>query len=184
MENFENLVEKQLDSHQIFSGKIMNVFVDDIELPDGHHATREYTTHWGAVCIVALTDDDKIIIERQYRYPVKRIIREIPAGKLDGPDEDPLVAAKRELMEETGITADHWSSLGQFIPAAAYSGEVITMYLATGLHYGERHLDEEEFLDVYEVPMESLVEDIFCGKISDGKTVAAVLKVYAMRNKE
>lgn len=178
MAEFENLVEKQVASREVYSGVIMNVYVDDIELPDGKPAKREYITHWGAVCVVAITDDNKVIMERQYRYPVKRAIREIPAGKLDGPDEDPLVAAKRELMEETGITADNWVNLGRLLSAPAYSEEDITMFLATGLHFGESHLDEGEFLDVYQEPLDKLVEDIMSGAIADGKTQIAILKAY------
>ncbi|MCF0229273.1 MAG: NUDIX hydrolase [Parasporobacterium sp.] len=178
MKEFNDLTEKQLASREVFAGKIMNVLVDDIELPDGHTATREYISHCGAVCVVPVTEDGKVVMERQYRYPIRRVVREIPAGKLDGRNEDHLEAAKRELKEETGITADNWHSLGRYVPAPAYSEEDIDMYLATGLHYGEQKLDDEEFLCVYEEPIESLVEDILAGRISDGKTQIAILKAY------
>ena len=183
MENYEmdHLEEKQTASEEVFSGKLLHVFRDGIRLPDGNPATREYLKHDGAVCIVPLTEDGNVIMERQYRYPVRRVIREIPAGKLDSPAEDRLEAAKRELREETGITAEHWIDIGNYLPAPAYSGEDISMYLATGLHRGERHLDEGEFLDVYEVPLETLVEEIMKGTITDGKTQIAILKAYLIQ---
>lgn len=174
----ERLLEKEVKSQEIYKGRLLHVFCDTIELPDGQQATREYIKHLGAVCIVAVTDTGNVIMERQYRYPVGRVLCEIPAGKLDRPDEDRLEAAKRELKEETGLTADRWQDIGRYLPAPAYSGEDITMFLATGLHQGERHLDDEEFLEVYEVPMEELVEDIVAGRIADAKTQAAVLKAY------
>ena len=115
-------------------------------------------------------------MERQFRYPLNRVITEIPAGKLDSLEEDRLDAAKRELWEETGYSADSWVSLGDFCPAAAYSSERITMYLARGLHQGERHLDQDEFLNFMEMPMEEVIRQIMDGTIDDGKTIAAVLK--------
>ena len=115
-------------------------------------------------------------MERQYRYPIDRVITEIPAGKLDSREEDRLSAIRRELLEETGYTADEWISLGDFHPAPAYSDEYISMYMARGLHPGQRHLDEDEFLDVMTVPLAELVEDVMAGRISDAKTQTAVLK--------
>lgn len=110
----------------------------------------------GAVCIVPVTDDGRVIIERQYRYPVDRVITEIPAGKLNDKQEDPLLAAQRELREETGLTASHWESLGIFYPAPAYSDETIHMFLAKGLHLGAQQLDADEFLEVTSVPLADL----------------------------
>lgn len=179
----EPLLEAQVSSEEVYSGILLHVFRDVVELPDGEHALREYIKHWGAVCIVPLTDDGKVIMERQYRYANSRTVIEIPAGKLDSPTEDRLEAAKRELREETGFSADHWTNLGGFISAPAYSNEYITMYLATGLHRGEQHLDKEEFLDVYEVPLEDLVDSIMQGHIEDVKTIAAILKTWVLVNK-
>jgi ADP-ribose pyrophosphatase len=119
-------------------------------------------------------------VERQFRYPLGQVITEIPAGKLDSSTEDVLEAAKRELREETGLTADRWTELGLYYPAAAYSDEVITMYLAQGLHRGARELDADEFLDVELLPMEQLIRDIMDGKVPDGKTQVAVLKAARM----
>ena len=115
-------------------------------------------------------------MERQYRYPLDRVILEIPAGKLDSAGENRLSAIRRELSEETGYTADEWTEIGDFHPAPAYSDEFITMYLARKLRNGDRHLDADEFLDVYTVPLKDLVEDVMAGKISDAKTQVCILK--------
>lgn len=172
------LTEKTLSSQLIFDGKILKVYFDDIELPDGGKATREFIRHVGAVCIVALTDDGKIILEKQYRYPFGAVITEIPAGKLDSKEEDPLCAASRELKEETGVSAREMIYLGDFYPACAYSDEIIRIFLARGLSFGETSLDEDEFINVEKVPLEEAVRDIMEGKIKDGKTQAAVLKAF------
>lgn len=172
-----NLVEKQKDSTEIFHGNLLHVFKDNIILPNNTGATREYIKHVGAVAIVPLTDDGKVIVERQYRYPLQQVITEIPAGKLNNKQENRLEAAKRELKEETGFVADTWVEIGEYYPAAAYSDEIITLYLAKGLRKGEQSLDDDEFLDVEAVPLEELVKEIMDGKIGDGKTQTALLKV-------
>jgi len=172
----KNLKETFVSSEKIFDGFILHVNKDNITLPNGNPATREVIRHIGAVAVVPITDDGKVIMERQFRYPLDEVIWEIPAGKLDSKDEDRLEAAKRELREETGYTAREWSEIGIYHPAAAYSDEVINIYLAKGLEKGERELDEDEFLDVYEIPLEELVEYVMNGKITDGKTQVAILK--------
>ena len=126
--------------------------------------------------MIPVLDNGDVIMERQYRYPLDRVILEIPAGKLDAPDEDRLSAIQRELREETGYTADEWTELGDFHPAPAYSDEYISMYMARGLHKGERHLDEDEFLDVYAIPLADLVREVMEGRISDAKTQVCILK--------
>ncbi len=172
----KELREVQLTSEDLFDGVILNVKRDQIRLPNGHESVRELIRHIGAVCVVPVTDDRRVVVERQYRYPIDQVITEIPAGKLDSREEDRLEAAKRELREETGITAEHWLDMGLYYPAPAYSDEKITMYLATGLHLGEQHLDEDEFLNVEFVPLDLLADDITDGKITDGKTQVAILK--------
>ena len=184
MKEFNNLTEKQISSQEIFDGEILHLFKDTIELPNGKPATRETIRHIGAVGIVPLTEDGKVIVERQFRYPLNRVITEIPAGKLDSKTEDRLAAAKRELEEETGIIADEWIELGEYIPVAAYSDEVITLYLAKGLQKGTRNLDDDEFLNIMTVSLEELVDDIQQGKIKDGKTQVAILKTYYLLQKE
>ena len=183
MDVFDNLREEPLQSQDIFDGVVVHLFKDTVTLPNGHTAIREVIRHVGAVAVVPVTDDGKVIVERQFRYPLNAVITEIPAGKLDSFTEDRLSAAKRELREETGYTADHWQEMGDFHPTAAYCDEKITLYLATGLHLGERELDEDEFLNVMAVPMEELVADIMAGRITDGKTQAAILKAYYLLNK-
>ena len=183
MRDFNNLEEIMVNSEEIFNGKILHLFKDSVHLPNGHTATREVIRHIGAVAVVPLTDDGKVIMEYQYRYPLAKVIREIPAGKLDSRTEDRLSAAKRELEEETGYVASEWIELGDYYPSAAYCDERITMYLAKGLKQGTRKLDEDEFLNVRAVPLEELVEDIMDGKITDGKTQTAILKVARILGK-
>lgn len=184
MADFQNLTEVKTGSQEIFDGVILHVFKDTVELPNGKPATREVIRHVGAVGIVPLTDDNKVIIERQFRYPLNQVITEIPAGKLDSLTEDRLSAAKRELEEETGYTAKEWTDLGDYYPAAAYCDERITLYLARGLELGTRHLDEDEFLNFEAVPLSQLVEDVMAGRITDGKTQVAILKVAYLTRRE
>ena len=175
-DEYMRMAEKQISSEGVFDGVILHIFKDDVELPDGRKSTREVIRHIGAACVIPVTDDGRIILERQYRYPIDKVITEIPAGKLDSKDEDPLLAAKRELKEETGYEAEKWVNLGLFHSACAYSDETISMFLATGLHKGERCLDEGEFLDVIEVPFKDAIEQVMEGKITDSKTQTAILK--------
>ena len=176
----DNLTETKLTSEKIYSGCILDFYRDPVRLPNGGTAPRELSRHVGAVCIVPLLDDGRVIVERQFRYPVNEVITEIPAGNRDSKDEDPELAARRELREETGIEAKELICLVKFYPAAAYSDEVIWMYLAKGLTFGEQQLDDDEFLNVAAVPLEALVRDIMAGKIPDAKTQAAVMRVYCM----
>ena len=170
------LGETTVSTEDIFDGVILHVKRDTVALSNGSETVREVIRHIGAVCVIPVTDDGKVIMERQFRYPLNKVILEIPAGKLDAPDENRLSAIKRELREETGYTADEWTEIGDFHPAPAYSDEFITMYLARGLHKGERHLDEDEFLDVYAIPLNDLVKDVMEGRISDAKTQVCILK--------
>lgn len=183
MEDFKNLKEVQKTSEEIFDGQVVHLFKDTIELPNGKEATREVIRHVGAVAMVPITDDGKVVVEQQFRYPLGRVITEIPAGKLNCTTENRLAATKRELEEETGYTADEWIDLGAYYPAAAYCDEKITLYLAKGLHKGTRNLDEDEFLNIREVALEELVDDIMQGKIADGKTQVALLKAYHLLKK-
>ena len=183
MEDFKNLTEIQTASQEIFDGVILHVFKDTVELPNGRPATREVIRHVGAVGVVPVTDDGKVIVEQQFRYPLNQVITEIPAGKLDSFTEDRLAAAKRELEEETGFTAAEWTELGDYHPTPAYCDERITLYLARGLVQGQRHLDEDEFLNFKAVPLADLVEDVMAGRITDGKTQVAILKAARLLEK-
>lgn len=178
MSKFVDLAEIKTGSEEIFDGVILHVIRDSVKLPNGNYSTREVIRHVGAVCVIPVTDDGKVIVERQFRYPMNAVITEIPAGKLDSKQEDPLEAGKRELREETGYTADEWIDLGIYYPTPAYSDEKIWMYLARGLHKGEQELDADEFLNVEEVPLTELLADVMAGKICDGKTQTGILKAY------
>ncbi len=180
----KKLREVQVESENIFDGVILNVKRDQVRLPNGHKSVREVIRHVGAVCVVPVTEDGRVVVERQYRYPIDQVITEIPAGKLDSKQEDRLLGAQRELAEETGITADLWTDMGLYYPAPAYSDEKITMYLAQNLHMGKQHLDEDEFLNVELVPIMELVEDIMSGRITDGKTQVAILKAKLLLEKQ
>lgn len=175
-----DLTEKTVTSTEIYKGKIIDVFCDDILLPDGKPAKREYIKHVGAACVVPVTDKGEVVIVRQFRYPFHSVLTEIPAGKLDGKGEDPLVAAKRELKEETGAEAKEMIYMGAYYPTCAYSDEVIHMYLAKGLTYGDTHFDDDEFIEYETVPLKDLVDDIMSGKIKDGKTQTALLKAWLL----
>ena len=170
------LREVRTGTEEIFNGVILHVQRDTVKLPNGNDTIREVIRHIGAVCVIPVLDNGDVVVERQYRYPLDKVILEIPAGKLDAANENRLSAIQRELREETGYTADEWTEIGDFHPAPAYSDEFITMYMARKLRKGDRHLDEDEFLDVYTVPLKDLVEDVMAGRISDAKTQVCILK--------
>lgn len=179
-EAMDELREVQTASKLVYHGAILDFYTDTVRLPNGHTAGRELSRHVGAVCVVPMTDDGRVIVERQFRYPLGETILEIPAGKRDSKSEPPEEAARRELREETGIEPKELVCLGTYYPAAAYSDEVIWMYLARGLTYGEQKLDDDEFLSVEAMPLETLVQEIARGNVPDGKTQAAVLRVWCM----
>ena len=170
------LRETQAESTDIFDGFILHVKKDRVNLPNGEQAYREIIRHIGAVCVIPVTKDNQVIVERQYRYPIARVTTEIPAGKLDSREEDRLDAIKRELREETGLSAEEWTYLGDYYGAPAYSDERISMYMARKLHKGNQELDADEFLDVHKVPLAELVTQVMDGTIQDAKTQVTVLK--------
>lgn len=183
MKGDELLLEKRISSKLLHKGVIFDLYGDEVTLPNGNTSKREYVKANGAVAIVALTESGEVIMERQFRYPHDSVIWEIPAGKLDSPDEDKLEAAKRELREETGITAQSYVSLGDYVPSAAILSEVIRVYLATGLSFGGTDLDEDEFINVTRLPLDRVVEMILSNEIGDGKTAFGVLKAKLMIEK-
>ncbi len=174
--NEEMLFEKQVSSENVFDGVLLHVYKDAIELSNGHKSVREYIKHQGAVCVVPVTDEMEVIAVKQFRYPLGRVTIEIPAGKLDA-GEDPLEAAKRELSEETGVECADIEYMGGLYPSVAYTDEIIHMYYAKNLVYGQAHADEDEFLNVEKIPLAEFVKMIMDGKIQDSKTMTAVLKV-------
>lgn len=177
-----NLEEKQLSAEYMYKGKIISLRRDKALLPNGNTATREVVEHNGGVCVAALTDNDEVLFVRQFRYPYMEIIPEIPAGKRDRADEDPLECGIRELKEETGATAEKFIPLGKLYPSPGYCGEIIWMYAATGLSYGEQNPDDDEFLTVEKIPLNKAVEMILSGEITDAKTQTAVLKLKVLKD--
>ena len=173
MKDDAHLVETQLASELSFKGQLLEVRSDKVKLPNGGTGTREFVVHPGAVLVVPVLDDGRLVLERQFRYPVRRVMLEFPAGKLDD-GESPLVCGKRELQEEGGYAAATWKKLGTIHPGIGYSTEFIEMYEATGLtHVGQR-LDEGEFLDVVAMSESELLTIYDCGGFTDGKSVAAL----------
>lgn len=168
--NEKRLVEKKLKSDVAFKGSFLQVLRDQVELPNGKPATREYVLHNGAAMIIPVTDQGQLIMLRQYRYAVQKVFIEFPAGKTD-PGEDTLQTAKRELEEEIGMTADQLQFLTTIHPVIGYSNEKIDLYLAKGLKKSKQHLDEEEFLELFEISFEDAMELMKKGDITDVKTM-------------
>ena len=173
----KDLVERCIESELIYDGQVVHLYVDRVALPDGKPGLREYVRHIGAVAVLPLTENEEVICVRQYRYAHGVVMTEIPAGKLDSRDEDHVEAALRELREETGATCQKLTYLGLFRSTPAILDEKIDLYLAEGLSFGERDLDEDEFLNTVRIPLSTLVEDVMQGRIADGKTQVAILKV-------
>ncbi len=167
-----HLVEAPLDSQIGFEGRLLTVRIDRIRLPDGGEATREYVVHPGAALVVPVLPDGRLVLERQYRYPVRRVMLEFPAGKIDA-GEKPLATAQRELREEAGYTAANWTSLGTIHPEIGYSTEFIEIFEASGLTHVGQSLDPGEFLDVVAMTEEELLVTYDCGGFTDGKSIAA-----------
>lgn len=176
--------EKTKSENLVFDGKVLHVYCDDIIQPDGREAKREYAKHLGAVCVVPLTEKNEVICVKQFRYAHHRLFLEIPAGKLDYAGEDRRDAALRELREETGALCERLTHIGDIIPSPAILTERISMYLAEGLSFTDRELDDGEFVDVVNISLEELVEMIMRGEIEDAKTQTAILKVWHLKNKE
>jgi len=169
-----HLVETRLDSSDVFSGNLLHVRRDSVLLPDGARATREYIVHPGAVMIIPRFSDGRLLMERQYRYPIGQVFIEFPAGKID-PGEDPLVAAKRELTEETGYTAARWSSLASMHPVISYSTERIDMYIADELTHVGTQLDDGEFIETFSTTLAEALARLDRGEITDSKTMIGLL---------
>ncbi len=175
-----DMTEKKLSSELIYDGRILRLHVDTVELPNGKQAIREVADHPGGVAIVAIDRSGCVLTVKQYRYVFSRVTEEIPAGKLE-PGEDPRAAALRELREETGAVPERFADLGSLIVSPGAYGEVLHLYLAEGLDVGEQSPDEDEFLDVVRTPFEKMVSRVLNGELLDAKTVAGVLKVYALK---
>jgi ADP-ribose pyrophosphatase len=169
-----NFVEDTLASEQVFDGKLLKVFSDKVRLPDGYESVREYVKHPGAVVIIAVLDNGKLLFERQYRYPLRRVFLEIPAGKID-PGEHILDTARRELREETGYKARLWRHLGTMHPCIGYSDERIEIFWAQGLSFIGAELDHGEILEVCEMSLSDALLAVRDGDITDAKSITALL---------
>ena len=175
----KHLFETKIDSTQIYDGKILNVSRDTVRLENGETAYREVIHHSGGVCVLPLDENGDVLFVKQFRYPFADVLLEIPAGKREL-GEDPLECGIRELSEEVGATADEIIPLGKLYPTVAYDTEIIYMYLARGLHFGEQHLDEDEFVDVIRIPFDEAYKMVMRDEIPDSKTQLAILKAWAL----
>ena len=176
------LTERTVEHTRPYEGVIVKVDLDEALLPNGRTAKREVVDHPGGVVVLPLNDDGTVTVVRQYRYPFSQVLTEIPAGKLD-PGEEPRAGALRELKEEVGAQAGELIDLGEIYPSPGFCREVLYLYLARGLTYGDCCPDEDEFLEMSRIPFDRLAEQVMSGEIRDGKTVAAVLKAKVLLNR-
>ena len=177
------LNEKTLASEQIFDGRLLKVYRDEVELTSGRTSIREFVHHPGGAAVVALDGEGNVYLERQFRYPYHKVVTEIPAGKLE-PGEDPADAIRRELKEEIGAEAGRWDALGHIMPSVGYTDEMLYLYLARDLTFGERHLDQDEFLEYFKLPFGEALAQAADGRINDGKTVAALFRAEKLMREE
>ena len=173
------LFEKTLTSETKFEGRIIKVLRDTVELENGKTSAREVVCHNGGVCVAALTEQNEVLLVRQFRYPYKEVLLELPAGKLEK-GEDPFEAVKREQMEETGTTGENYISLGKLYPSPGYCGEIIRIWACRVAQKGEMHLDDDEFLEVERIPLDKAVEMVLNNEIPDSKTQVGILKTAAL----
>lgn len=166
----QHLRETPVARAELLRGHFLHVVRDTVRLPSGNEATREYVLHPGAVMVIGLLDDGRVVMERQFRHPMQAVMIEFPAGKLDA-GEASLTCAQRELIEETGYRAREWAFAGRLAPTIAYSDEIIDIWFARGLTLGDRHLDDEEFLDVFTADPTELAQWCRSGEVIDGKTL-------------
>lgn len=176
-----DLAEHPTQQTTVLQGGFLQVWRDTVTLPNGNSATREYVKHSGAVVIVAQLDDGRYVLEYQYRYPMQRAVIEFPAGKLDHAEAG-LVCAQRELLEETGYTAQHWAFAGSMHNCIAYSDERIDIWFAKQLQYQGQRLDDGEFLRLYAATLPDLLAAVRNGRITDAKTITALLWLQQVRN--
>ncbi|HTJ93466.1 MAG TPA: NUDIX hydrolase [Pararobbsia sp.] len=175
------LTETRVDGEQLLKGRFLDVRRDRVRMPDGAITTREYIVHPGAVMVLPVFDDGRVLVERQFRYPVGKVVMEYPAGKLD-PNEDSLTCARRELKEETGYSAKEFFFITRINPVFSYSTEFIDLYLARGLTAGEQQLDEHEFLDIFTADIGQMFDWIRSGVITDVKTIISTFWLEKIQN--
>ena len=173
----DHLIERRVHQEELLRGHFLHVLRDTVQLPNQKLATREYVVHPGAVMVIPMLetpDGLRLVMERQFRYPVGQVMTEFPAGKLD-PGEDPWLCAQRELLEETGYTARQWARAGVLHPVISYSTEVIEIWFAKDLSLGQRQLDQDEFLDVFTATPADLMAACQQGLLTDAKTLTGLL---------
>ncbi len=179
---FADLTEHTLSSERLLDGKMISVQLDRVRLPDDSESYREYVLHPGAVIVAAFVDDETLIFEHQYRYPVRRHFIELPAGKID-PQEPHADTARRELLEETGYTAREWRHVATLHPGIGYSNEAIELYIARGLSHVGHERDEGEFMEVFTMRLDEAVEKVGTGEITDTKTAFSLLWLERFRGR-
>lgn len=179
-----HLEEKTKDSTVVYDGKIFKIKRDTVILEDSSESTREFVVHHGGVCVLPITDNNEILMVKQYRYPLAAATLEVPAGKLNYAGEDHLEAGKRELLEETGAVADSVEYLGEIYPIPAYTTEIIHMYLAKGLSFQSQNLDSDEFLDVVKIPFDEALRMVMDGTLKDSKTMIIIMKAALMMKQQ
>ena len=170
-----DLIEKTIETKEIFKGKIINLSVDKVILPNGKEATREVVSHPGGVCLASLTQENELMFVKQFRYPYKEVVLELPAGKLEL-GQDPLENGKRELKEEVGAIAKEYVSLGSLYPSPGYCGEIIHLFFCRITQFVNTCPDDDEFLDIIKIPIEEAVDMVLNNEIPDAKSQTAILK--------
>lgn len=171
------LLEKPLNSKHVFDGKLLQVYYDEVELPDNTTSSREWIKHPGASAVVPVFEDGTIMLVKQFRYPPRKIFIEVPAGKID-PGETPHSSAKRELLEESGLSCEHLENAGSFYPAIGYADEIIHVFVGWGLTENKQNVDDDEFLLNYRIHLSEALNMIGSGEISDGKTICALTQAW------
>lgn len=171
----QNLAEKQINSKKVFNGELLQVYKDDVELPDGKTSIREWINHPGACAILPVKRDGNVVLISQYRYPVRQIFYEVPAGKID-PGEEPFNTMKRELKEEAGVIAENMEYTGLFYPAIGYANEVIHLFIAWDIEQQQNNVDPDEFVEPWTVSFKECLNMVKRGEITDGKTMACIWK--------
>ncbi|HKJ33973.1 MAG TPA: NUDIX hydrolase [Balneolales bacterium] len=177
MKNPGKLLERKLNSRPVFSGRLLHVYKDTVELPNGEKTTREYIKHPGATAVLPVYQNGDVMLIKQFRYPLSQIFYEVPAGKIDA-GEDPETTGIRELKEETGLVCNHLTYIGHFYPSIGYTDEIIHLYIAWSIEEKENNTDDDEFLIPVRIPFKETIQMVHRGEISDGKSIICLLRAW------